>query len=62
MAIEVTCGSNTTKVIYFPMAMEIAPLTWLESLRKDSINSWDDPKAIFTNNFSRGDYSSRYVS
>jgi hypothetical protein len=62
MAIEVVGSSNITKFVYFPMALETAPLTWLESLRKDSINSWDDPKAIFTNNFSRGDYSSRYVS
>jgi hypothetical protein len=42
MAIEVAGGSNTTKVVYFPMALETAPLTWLESLRKDSIDSWDD--------------------
>jgi hypothetical protein len=39
MAIEVAGGSNTTKVVNFPMALEIAPLTWLESLSKDSIDS-----------------------
>jgi hypothetical protein len=44
-------GSNTTKVVHFPMALETAPLTWLKSLRKDSIDSWDDLKAIFTDNF-----------
>jgi hypothetical protein len=44
-------SSNTTKVIYFPMALEIAPLTWMDSLRKDSIDSWDALKAVFTNNF-----------
>jgi hypothetical protein len=32
-------GSNTTKVIYFPMALESAPLIWLESLKPDSIDS-----------------------
>jgi hypothetical protein len=37
-AIEVTGGSNTTKVIYF-LALETAPLTWLESLTKYSIDS-----------------------
>jgi hypothetical protein len=35
MAIEVLGGVNTTKVIYFPMALESAPLTWLESLKPD---------------------------
>jgi hypothetical protein len=45
------CYSKTTKVIYFPMALEAAPLSWLESLRKDSINSWDDLKAVITDNF-----------
>jgi hypothetical protein len=37
-------NSNTTKVVYFPMALETAPLTWLECLKKDSIDSWDDLK------------------
>jgi hypothetical protein len=32
MAIEVLGGSNTTKVVYFPMALEPTPLMWLESL------------------------------
>jgi hypothetical protein len=38
-AIEVSDSSNTTKVIYFQMALESAPLTWLESLKPDSIDS-----------------------
>ena len=50
-AIEVAGGTNSTKVIYFPMAIESAPLTWLESLRHDSIHSWEDLKKIFINNF-----------
>jgi hypothetical protein len=36
---EVSGCSNTIKVIYFPMALESAPLTWLESLNPDSIDS-----------------------
>jgi hypothetical protein len=38
-AIEVAGGSNITKVIYFPMALDPAPFTWLESLSNDSIDS-----------------------
>ena len=44
-------GTNSTKVIYFPMALESAPLTWLESLRHNSIHSWEDLKKIFIDNF-----------
>ena len=50
-AIEVVGGTNSTKVIYFPMALESTPLTWLESLRHDSIHSWEDLKNIFIDNF-----------
>ena len=39
IAIEVARGSNTTKVVYFPMALEPAPLTWLESFSPGSIDS-----------------------
>jgi hypothetical protein len=35
----VSGSSNTTKVIYFPVALESAPLTWLESIKLDSIDS-----------------------
>jgi hypothetical protein len=50
-AIEVAGGSNITKVIYFPMALDPAPLTWLESLSNNSINSWERLKKIFIDNF-----------
>ena len=50
-AIEVAGVTNSNKVIYFPMALESAPLTWLESLRLDSIHSWEDLKKIFIDNF-----------
>ena len=50
-AIEVAGGTNSTKVIYFPMALEPAPLTWLEGLKRDTIHSWEDLKALFIDNF-----------
>ena len=40
-----------TKVLYFPMALEPAPLTWLEILTRESIHSWDDLKKAFIDNF-----------
>jgi hypothetical protein len=40
-AIEVAGGSNITKVIYFPMALDPAPLTWLEKIGSNSIDSWE---------------------
>jgi hypothetical protein len=49
--IEVAGGTNSTKVIYIPMALESTPLTWLETLRHDSIHSWEDLKKIFIDNF-----------
>jgi hypothetical protein len=49
--IENAGGTNSTKAIYFPMALESAPLTWLESLKHDSIHSWEDLKTLFINNF-----------
>ena len=33
------------------MALEPAPLTWLESLARESIHSWDDLKKAFIDNF-----------
>jgi hypothetical protein len=48
-AIEVAGGSNITKVVYFPMALDPAPLTWLESLSNNSIDSWI--KKVFIDNF-----------
>jgi len=50
MAVQVAGGSNSMKVIYFPMALETAPLTWLETLAPNSIDSWDDLKKAFMNN------------
>jgi hypothetical protein len=39
VAIEVLGGSNSTKALYFLVALESAPLTWLESLKPNSIDS-----------------------
>ena len=33
------------------MALEPAPLTWLESLARESIHSWEDLKKAFIDNF-----------
>jgi hypothetical protein len=49
--IEVAGGSNITKVIYFPMALDPALLTWLESLSSNSIDSWERLKKVFIDNF-----------
>jgi hypothetical protein len=61
-AIEVAGGSNIAKVIYFPMALDPAPLMWLESLSNNSIDSWERLKKVFIDNFQRGDHSRRYSS
>jgi hypothetical protein len=50
-AIEVAGGSNITEVVYFPMALDPAPLTWLESLSNNSIDSWERLKKVFIDNF-----------
>jgi hypothetical protein len=50
-AIELAGGSNITKVVYFLMALDPAPLTWLESLSNNSINSWEHLKKVFIDNF-----------
>jgi hypothetical protein len=50
-AIEVAGGSNITKVVYFLMALDPAPLTWLESLSSNSIDSWERLKKVFIDNF-----------
>jgi hypothetical protein len=50
-AIEVVGGSNITKVVYFPMALDPAPLTWLERLNNNSIDSWERLKKVFIDNF-----------
>jgi hypothetical protein len=50
-AIEVAGGPNITKVIYFPMALDPALLTWLKSLSNNSIDSWERLKKVFIDNF-----------
>jgi hypothetical protein len=50
-AIEVAGGSNITKVVYFLMALDPAPLTCLESLSNNSIDSWERLKKVFIDNF-----------
>ena len=50
-AVSVAGGDTNTKVLYFPMALEPAPLTWLESLARESIHSWDDLKKAFIDDF-----------
>jgi len=50
-AVSVAGEDSNTKVLYFQMALESAPLTWLESLAHESIHSWDDIKKAFIDNF-----------
>src|SRR5687768_8944317 len=51
VSVQAAGGNDDTKVIYFPICMEAAPLTWIESLDKNSIDSWKDLKVAFTNNY-----------
>jgi hypothetical protein len=51
LSIENVGGNNDTKCLYFPFFLDQAPLTWLESLDKNSIDEWDQLKAQFTSNF-----------
>jgi hypothetical protein len=51
LSIENASGNNDTKCLYFPFCLDQAPLTWLESLEKYSIDKWDQLKEQFTNNF-----------
>jgi hypothetical protein len=51
LSIENTGGNNDTKCLYFPFCLDQAPLTWLESLDKHSIDKWDQLKEQFTSNF-----------
>ena len=46
-AVSVAGGDTNTKVLYFSMALEPTPLTWLESLTRESIHSWE----VFIDNF-----------
>jgi hypothetical protein len=51
LSIENAGGNNDTKCLYFPLCLDQAPLTWLESLEKYSIDKWDQLKDQFTSNF-----------
>jgi hypothetical protein len=51
LSIENAGGNNDTKCLYFPFSLDQAPLTWLESLEKYSIDKWDQLKEQFTSNF-----------
>jgi hypothetical protein len=50
LSIENVGGNNDTKCLYFPFCWDQAPLTWLESLEKYSIDKWDQLKEQFTSN------------
>jgi hypothetical protein len=51
LSIENAGGDNDTKFLFFPFCLDQAPLTWLESLEKHSIDKWDQLKEKFTSNF-----------
>jgi hypothetical protein len=51
LSIENAGANNDTKCLYFPFWLDQAPLTWLESLEKYSIDKWDQLKEQFTSNF-----------
>jgi hypothetical protein len=51
LSIENAGDNNDTKCLYFPFCLDQAPLTWLESLDKHSIDKWDQLKKQFTSNF-----------
>jgi hypothetical protein len=51
LSIKNAGGNNVTKCLYFPLCLDQAPLTWLESLEKYSIDKWDQLKEQFTSSF-----------
>jgi hypothetical protein len=51
LSIENVGDNNDTKCLYFPFCLDQAPLTWLESLDKYSIDEWNQLKDQFTSNF-----------
>jgi hypothetical protein len=51
LSIENAGGNNDTKCLYFPFCLDQAPLKWLESLDKYSIDEWNQLKDQFTSNF-----------
>jgi hypothetical protein len=50
LSIENAGGNNDTKCLYFPFCLDKAPLTWLKSLDKHSIDKWGQLKEQFTSN------------
>jgi hypothetical protein len=44
LSVESAGCNNDTKCLYFPFCLDQAPLTWLESLEKYSIDMWDQLK------------------
>nr|CAB3465588.1 unnamed protein product [Digitaria exilis] len=50
-AIKASGGDDRAKLLYFAVAMEASPLTWLEALPERSIESWHALKKEFVNNF-----------
>jgi hypothetical protein len=61
LSIENAGGNNDTKCIYFPFCLDQAPLTWLESLEKYSIDKWDQLKEQFTGT-SRAPWGTRVLA
>jgi hypothetical protein len=51
LSIENAGGNNDAKCLYFPLCLDQAPLTWLESLEKYLIDKLDQLKEQFTSNF-----------
>jgi hypothetical protein len=51
LSIKNAGGNNDTMCLYFPFYLDQAPLTWMESLEKYSIDKWDQLKEQFTSNF-----------
>jgi hypothetical protein len=51
LSIKNAGGNNDTKCLYFPFCLDQAPLTWLESLDKYSIDEWNQLKDQITSNF-----------
>jgi hypothetical protein len=51
LSIENAGGNNDTKCLYFPFCLDQAPLTWLKSLEKYSVDKWDQLKEQFNSNF-----------
>jgi hypothetical protein len=61
LSIENAGGNNDTKCLYFPFCLDQAPLTWLESLEKYSIDKWDQLKEQFTSK-SRAPWDARVLA